>query len=574
MLYEKLANLYLELSSTTKRLEKIEILGNFLPDIKDEESYIVYLIQGNLYPNYDERKLGISEQLAIRSIAKAFGTTPEKVTQKWKELGDLGLTAKDFCKNKKQATLFGFSQLTTDKVLENLRKIPELVGVGTEQHKLALITNLLMSAKPTEAQFLTRTLIGDMRIGVQESTIKSGMIKAFFEDNKDYEPIIQRAIDLKNDLAEILKLAKTKDIGKLQEIKLEVGSPIRAMLADKVSSAEEGLKQVGSPLAAEYKYDGFRMLCHKKDGIVTLYTRSLENVTKQFPEIENYVKEHVKGEEFILDGEAVGYDSETKEYTEFQKISQRIRRKHNIDELAKKLPVEFAVFDVLFYEGESKLETPFTERRQLIEEIITEQPFKITTSKLLISSDPEEITNFYKQALKDNQEGLMFKALNAEYKPGKRVGQMVKWKPEDKELDLVIIGGEWGTGKRSGWISSFNLACQKDGEYLEIGKVGTGISEKETETSNVTFEKLTNLLKPLITKEDAKEVKVTPQVVVTVTYQDIQKSPTYSSGWALRFPRITHLREDKPLIEIASEEEVEDAYFDAKKKSYGGGNRY
>jgi len=574
MQYEKLAQLYLNLSSTTKRLEKIDILSLFLPEIKDEEAYILYLIEGNLYPNHDQRKLGISEQLAIRSIAKSFGSTPEKVTQKWKELGDLGEAAKDFCKNKKQATLFGFSQLTTDKVLENLRKIPELVGTGTEQHKLALITNLLMSAKPVEAQFLTRTLIGDMRIGVQESTIKTAILKAFFEGNKDYEPIIQNAIDVKNDMAEVFKLSKTKDIGKLQEVKLEVGSPIRAMLAAKVSSAEEALEELGAPLAAEYKYDGFRMLVHKKGNEIKLFTRSLEDVTKQFPEIEEYVKEYVKGDDFILDAEAVGYDKTTKEYTEFQAISQRIRRKHKIHELAEKLPVELAVFDVLFYNGISQLEKPFQKRAELVREIITEQEFKIVPSKMIISSNAEEITKFYKQALADNQEGLMFKRLDAEYKPGRRVSQMVKWKPEDKELDLVIVGGEWGTGKRSGWISSFNLACQKDGKYLEIGKVGTGISEKETEGNKLTFDNLTRLMKPLITNEDGKDVKVKPQIVVTVTYQDIQKSPTYSSGWALRFPRISHLREDKPLIEIATEEEVEDAFFSAKKKGYGGGNRY
>jgi len=574
MQYEKLANLYSDLSSTTKRLEKISILSQFLPEIKDEESYILYLIEGNLYPNYDQRKLGISEQLAIRSIAKSFGTTPEKVTQKWKELGDLGLTAKDFCKNKKQATLFGFTQLTTGKVLENLRKIPELIGVGTEQHKLALITNLLMSAKPIEAQFLTRTLIGDMRIGVQESTIKSAILQAFFNGNKDFEPTIQKAIDVTNDLGTVFKISKKRDIAELDKLKLEVGNPIRAMLAAKVSSAEEAIKELGVPLAVEYKYDGFRMLVHKKGNEVILFTRSLENVTKQFPEIEEYVKKYVKGDSFILDAEAVGYDNKTKKYTDFQAISQRIRRKHKIEEVRQKLPVELCVFDVLYYNGETQIEEPFEKRAKLVRDIIEPQPFKIIPSHKIVTSDAQEIKDFYKKALADNQEGVMLKTLDAPYKPGRRVGQMVKLKPEDKELDLVIVGGEWGTGKRSDWIASFTLACEKDGKYLEIGKVGTGIKELDSSGSNLTFENLTNLMKPLITKEDGKEVSVTPKIVVTVTYQDLQKSPTYSSGWALRFPRIAILREDKPLIEIANEEEIEDAYYREKKKSFGSSNRY
>ncbi|MDA3837126.1 MAG: ATP-dependent DNA ligase [Nanoarchaeota archaeon] len=565
MLYEKLAQLYKSLSSTTKRLEKTEILSEFLKETPKEESEIIHLIQGNIYPDYDQRKLGISEQLAIKSISKSFGTTPEKVTQEWKKVGDIGEVAKNLCKTKKQTTLFGSISLTTTKVLDNLQKIPELIGNGTESHKLGIITELLIYAKPIEAKFITRTLIGDMRIGVQESTIKHAILKAFFEGNKDYEPIIQRAIDRTNDLSKIFQISKDEKIEELEKIKLEVGSPIRAMLAAKVSSVEEALKQMGSPLAAEYKYDGFRMLIHKKEGEVTLFTRSLENVTKQFPEIEEYVKEFVKGDSFILDAETIGYDKITKEYTDFQAISQRIRRKHKIEEVMNKLPVELAVFDILFYNGESQIEKPFKERTELVRKIITPHPFKIIPSHMIISSDAEEIKRFYKKALADNQEGLMLKTLDAEYNPGRRVGQMVKLKPEDRDLDLVIIGGEWGTGKRSGWISSYTLACKKDDKYLAVGKVGTGISEKE-ESGKLTLEQLTNLLKPLIKKEDGKDIEIEPKIIVSVTYQDLQKSTTYKSGYALRFPRITNLREDKPLSEIATQKEIEKAFVGQRVK--------
>lgn len=565
MQYSALAETYDKLASTTKRLEKTDILAEFLTQIPEQETDIIHLIQGNIYPDYDQRKLGLSEQLAIRAIAKAVGTTKELVTQEWKKIGDLGKVAKSLCKEKKQTTLFGGVKLTTNKVLENLKKIPGLTGTGTEAHKLALITELLTSATPVEAQYITRTIIGDMRIGVQESTIKSAILKAFFENNKEYEPILQKAIDISNDLAHIFQISKHKDIEELKKIKLEVGSPIRAMLAAKVSSAEEALKTMGSPLAAEYKYDGFRMLVHKEKGKVTLFTRRLENVTKQFPEIEEYVKEFVKGDTFILDAEAIGYDKKTKKYTDFQAISQRIRRKHKIEEIKNKLPVELAVFDILFYNGESQIETPFQQRAELVRKILTPHPYKIIPSHMIITSDPEEIKQFYKKALADNQEGLMLKTLDAEYNPGRRVKQMVKLKPEDKDLDLVIVGGEWGTGKRSGWISSFTLACQKDGEYLEIGKVGTGVSEKE-ESGKITFEQLTNLLKPLIKKEDGKDITVKPKIIVAVTYQDIQKSPNYSSGFALRFPRITVLREDKPLNEIATTEEIKNAFVKERTK--------
>ena len=567
MRYSKLAEFYEEASSTTKRLEKIDILSKFLKSLKKEDSDILYLIEGNIYPNYDERKTGISNQLAIKAITKATGTNSKKVVQKWKTIGDIGKVAEELTKHKEQATLHN-NILTTEKVLENLRKLPELEGKGTVNKKLALITELLTSALPTEALYLVRTLIGDLRIGVQESTIKYGILKAFFKNNKEYENIIQRAIDNSNDLAIVFKIAKKGKIKELEKVHLEVGKPIKAMLAQKAKDIDDAFKKLGKPMAIEYKYDGFRLLIHKTNNKVTLFTRSLENVTKQFPEVEEYIKKFIKGNSFILDSEAVGYDKKTKNYTDFQKISQRIRRKYHIDKLQKDLPVEINVFDVLYYNEKSQIDVSFKKRRELIEKIVINHPYKLIASKHKITSSKKEVEEFYKKALKNKQEGIMMKNLEAEYKPGRRVGHMLKLKPDENELDLVITGGEWGAGKRAGWISSFILSCKKANKYLEIGKVGTGILEKETETSKITFENLTKLLKPLIIEEKGKKVKVKPKIVVTVTYQDIQRSPNYESKWALRFPRITLLRNDKPLSEIATLEEIEKDFKNSKHENY------
>ncbi|MEA3413968.1 MAG: ATP-dependent DNA ligase [Nanoarchaeota archaeon] len=567
MRYSKLAELYKELSSTTKRLEKIDILSKFLEDVKEKEFYLLYLIEGNIYPDYDERRMGISNQLAIKSIAKATGTTTIKVNSLWKKLGDLGETAKELTKKKKQTTLASHV-ITTQKVLENLRKLPELEGKGTVDRKISLITELLTSASPIEALYLIRTLIGDLRIGVQESTIKYSILKAFFKNNKDHEDKLQRAIDRSNDLAVVFKIARTKKIKELEKIKLEVGKPIKAMLAQKAKNIEEAFKQLGTPLIIEYKYDGFRLLIHKANNKITLFTRSLENVTKQFPEVEAYIKEYIKGDSFILDSEAVGYDKKTKKYSDFQAISQRIRRKHNVDQLSKKLPVEINVFDILYYNGKSQLDEAFEKRAKLIRKIIKDHPYKIIASKQKTTSDKKVVEEFYKKALKDKQEGIMMKNMHAEYKPGRRVGHMLKIKPEENELDLVITGGEWGTGKRAGWISSFILSCKKGNEYLEIGKVGTGVAEKETEDNKITFDNLTKLLKPLIEKEKVKNIQIKPKIIVTVHYQDIQRSPNYKSGWALRFPRITALRNDKPLSEIANLEEIEKDFKTSKHQSW------
>ena len=568
MRYEKLAELYEEASSTTKRLEKTEILSKFLRHLSLKDRDIMYLLMGDIYPEYDERRIGISNQLAIKAIAKSTGIEEKKVIHEWKILGDIGLVAEKFTLHKKQSTLHSHV-LTTQKVIENLRKLPELVGKGTVGKKLSLINELLTSANPVEAKYLVRTLIGDLRIGIQESTVRESMAVAFFKKDKEVSDKIQRAIDRSNDLAVVFDIVQKKKLKELDKIKLQIGKPIKAMLAQKALTIKDGFKEVGIPCAVEYKYDGFRLLIHKNNNEIKLFTRSLENVTKQFPEVVDYILKYVKGNSFILDSEAVGYNQKTKKYTDFQAISQRIRRKYHIEKLQKELPVEVNIFDILLYNGKSQLDESFEKRTKLLRRVVKDHPYKIISSKQIITGDEKKAKEFYKQAIKDNQEGVMMKNLDAEYKPGRRVGHMLKVKPDERDLDLVITGAEWGTGKRSGWLSSFILSCKgkKKGEYLEIGKVGTGIAEKDNE---ITFEKLTKLLKPLVVKEKGKNVSIKPKIVVAVTYQEIQKSPNYDSGWALRFPRFTALRNDKPLSEIADiEEVVEDFKLQKRNYKYG-----
>jgi len=564
MKYQKLAQLYEDLTSTTKRLEKIEILSKFLKRLHKDDRDIMYLLEGDIYPEYDERRIGISNQLAIKAISRATGTDTKKIIQEWKAIGDLGKTAEKFTLHKKQATLH-FQILTTEKVLGNLRKLPELEGKGTVNKKLALITELLTSASPIEALYLIRTLIGDLRIGVQESTIREAMSSAFFDRNKEASEAIQKAIDKANDLAIVFDISRKGKLKELKKVSLEIGKPIKAMLAQKVTSFEDGFKELGKPCAIEYKYDGFRMIIHKKGKEIILFTRSLEKVTKQFPEVVGYILKYVKGNSFILDSEVVGFNKKTKEYTDFQAISQRIRRKYNIDKLQKELPVEVNVFDILYYNGKSLLDEPFEKRAKLVRKIIKNNPYKIISSKQIITSDEKKVKKFYKKALEANQEGVMMKNLKEGYRPGRRVGNMVKMKPEERDLDLVITGAEYGTGKRSGWLSSFILSCRgkKKREYLEVGKVGTGIKEKSEE--GLSFDELTKLFKPLIIEEKGKNVKIKPKIVVSVTYQEIQRSPNYKSGWALRFPRFTALRPDKPLKEIADLKEIEEDFKNQKR---------
>lgn len=561
MEYKKLANLYEDLSSTTKRLKKIEILSEFLKSVSEKDRDVLYLLLGDIYPEYDERRIGISNQIAIKAISKATGIDIKQITKEWKSIGDLGKVSEKITIKKSQSTLASHI-LTTQKVIDNLRKLPELEGKGTINRKIALITELLTSASPIEAKYLIRTLIGDLIIGVKESTIRESLAKAFFRDRKQAAIKIQEAINKTNDISQVFEIAKKKKLPELEKLHLEIGKPIKAMLAQKVNNFQEGFKALGKPCAVEYKYDGFRILIHKKNNEIILFTRSLENVTKQFPEVVEYIKKYVKGNSFILDSEAVGFDKKTKKYTAFQDISQRIRRKYNIKELQEKLPIEINVFDILYYNGKSVMEEPFKKRTDLIKKIIKNSPYKIIFAKQIITSDEKKAQAFYEKALENNQEGVMMKNLEAPYQPGRRVGHMMKIKPEVRDLDLVIVGGEYGTGKRSGWISSFILACKNKEKYLKIGKMGTGIKEKEEQ--GVSFEQLTKEVKPYIIKEKGKKVEIKPKIVISVTYQEIQHSKNYDSGFALRFPRFVALRPDKKADQIATLDEIKQ---DAKKQA-------
>lgn len=583
MEYIKLVEIYKKLEETTKRLEKTHIISEFLKTIDIENLPIItLLLQGKLFPNWDENKIGVASRLILKAINTSTGISAFKIEHEWKKTGDLGIVAENLVKQKKQSTLLQ-TKLTVKKVFDNLRKLAGLEGAGTVDKKIKLIAELLTSAKPIEAKYIVRTILEELRVGVGEGSLRDAIVWAFFgdkiglkylsenkieiksrEEYNKYIDAVQRAYDLTNDFSSVAASAKKGSLKGLKDMDIVVFRPLKVMLALKVKDVEEGFERCGKPLDVEYKLDGFRIQAHKEGGKIKLFTRRLEDVTAQFPDVVEYVKKNVKGNSFIIDSEAAGFNPKTGKYLPFQKISQRIKRKYNIPEMAKKFPVEMNVFDILYYNGKNLIKEDFKKRRELIEKIVTNKKRKIVVVKNLITSNAKEIEKFYKESLSAGNEGVMLKKLDSPYKPGARVGHMVKLKPTMETLDLVIVGAEWGEGKRAKWLSSFVLACREDGKFLEIGKMGTGIKEKAEE--GISFEELTKLLKPLITAEKGKNVTIKPKIVVEVDYEEIQKSPTYSSGYALRFPRLKSLRLDRDSSEASDLDMIEDLYYSQKKK--------
>ena len=569
MKYADLVKVYSALEDTPKRLAKTKILSEFLVGIPSSDlEACVLLLQGKLFPAWDDRKIGIASRLVVKALHTATGSSTAAIEKEWKKTGDLGLVAEHLVTGKKQATLFSTS-LTVGKVFSNLQKLASLEGHGTIAVKMQYISELLTSASSLEAKYIVRTLLEDLRIGVGEGSFRDAIVWGFFgkklgisydakeheislSDREEYNSvvgIVQHALDVSNDFGVVVKAA-SKGLKALESVDMQVFNPIKVMLALKVEGISEGFERCGTPAAAEYKLDGFRLQIHKDKGEVRLFTRRLENVTTQFPDVVSAVLEHCSGTSFILDAEAVGFDVKTKQYLPFQHVSQRIRRKYGIEEMIKKLPVEVNVFDVLAYDGDSLLGEPFEKRRKIAEKIVKDVERSIVVVDHVVSSDSKKIDAFYKKSLASGNEGIMMKKLDAPYKPGARVGYMVKVKPVMDTLDLVIVGAEWGEGKRAAWLSSFTLACKDGDSYLEIGKMGTGIKEKEGE--GVTFKQLTSLLKPLIVSEEGKSVVVKPKIVIEVNYEEIQKSPTYSSGYALRFPRLVGVRDDRKAADCST----------------------
>lgn len=558
--YSRICEVYTALEGTSKGLEKTDILAEFLGEIRGNPEFI-YLLRGKLFADYDNRELGVSHQLIIKAISRAAGISEAKVVDEFKELGDLGSVAEKVLGGKKKQKGLFEERLSVEKVLENLRKLPELEGKGTVDLKIGYVVDLLHSASAAEAKYVVRTVLGDLKVGVGTGILRDAIVMYCFEpkdleDKKVCVKAVQEAYDKATDMREVFERACSDE---LEKIKLLPGKPLKVMLFPKAKDVEDAFRIVGRPAAFEYKYDGFRVMVNKAEsGEVKIFTRALENVTKQFPEIVEYVESHVRGENFILDCEAVGFDAKTGEYTDFQAISQRIRRKYGISEMRQELPVELVVFDVVYLDGNSLIETAFKERRKTVERIVREEDKKIVLAKQIVTSDSDEVERFYDEALDDNQEGLMGKRLDAPYKPGARIGHAVKLKPEDADFDLVITGAEWGTGKRAGWLTSFDIACREsevEGKLLSIGKVSTGL--KELQDEGLSFGEMTDILEKLVLKVEGRHVDVRPEVVISVQFQNVQRSPTNSSGFALRFPRILRLRSDRGVGDIATVGEVE-----------------
>src|SRR3989338_2541678 len=540
MKFSQLAELYEQLDSTTKKLEKRDILAEFYKKCADTELYkAVVLSMGTVFPR-GEQELGIAVGMIKKVIERVTGASNSEVVEKFKTTGDLGLAAEKLMEKRKQDSL-ARRELTIDHVFDNLRKLPTITGQGSQDKKIGLIAELLSAAGPKEARYIVRTALGQMRIGVAAGIVRDAIAKAFSQDAKE----IDRIHDILGDFGKVAEMAKKDKL----KAEMQVGIPLRVMLADRAADLKEAMEKF-EKVAIETKYDGFRIQCHKNGNDVKVFSRRMENVTRQFPDIVAMVKEGVTARQCIIEGEALAIKAGRPQ--PFQTLSRRIQRKHDIERTVKEIPVQVNLFDLLYMDGVSYLNETFRERWNQLNKIISEnKSFKL--AEHLETEDFEKADKFYKKSLAAGQEGVIVKNLDAPYQPGKRVGYWLKDKSILDPLDLVVVGAEWGEGRKAKWFSSVILAARDNEKLVSTGRMASGFTEEQ-------LEELTKTLKPLIISEEGKVVTVKPQVVLEIGYEELQKSPKYESGYAMRFPRLLNFRSDKSPEDCTTLKEIEKIY--------------
>ncbi len=539
MEYAKLAELCIALENTPSKSEKSSLIAEFLSRVPENELEIVMpLLTGKVFPEWSELELG----LLYDAIAFVTGVNKEHLKEAIAREGDIGSASEKLFQTKLQTALVT-RPLTLEKVYENFKKIAQASGHGAQDKKIKLLSELFGSASPSEAKYLVRTVLNELRVGVAEGLVRDAIAKAYGVAPE----LVERAYMLTNDFSRVATAAKKGEAG-LQSVAMQLGVPVKPMLAQLAPSLSEVLNTHGKA-ALETKYDGARVQVHKSGEEVKIFSRRLENVTHALSDVVDAIRRGVTADNAILEGEAVAIDAATKKPRPFQDMLRRFRRKYEIEKMSKEIPFETYLFDVLYINGKSMIDVIFEERRKKLEAIVADN----LIAEQLVTGEIKEAEKFYQRALQIGHEGIMIKNLNAPYVPGARVGYMYKLKPVMETLDLVIIGALLGTGKRAGWLGSYLLGAQSDGEFLPIGRVATGVTEEQ-------LEELTALLKPLIEQESAGEVKLKPEVVVEIAFQEIQKSPKYASGYALRFPRIIRIRHDKSSNEADSIDRVRELY--------------
>ncbi len=575
--YKLVAQTYEKLERVSGRIEMRAILAALFAKVSEDEIYmVVHLTRGALGPEYLGLEFGVGEKLTIKAIHRATGVDEKEIQKKFLQTGDIGVAAEWAVRQKKQVSLFT-SELTVEKVYNNLKKMATLSGEGAMENRIRLLSELFQDATPLEARYIARTVTGRLRLGVADSTILEAI--ALSCRLLQYKPEIEAAYNIYPDLGEIARILKREGIQGIKKVKITLGIPIRPMLGERAKDPREIIERHKVTMA-EYKYDGLRMQIHIfPDGKIKIFSRRLEDLTSQFPDVVEYIKNSFKAKEAIVEGETVAINPDTLELRPFQELAHRRGRKYDIHEAIKEYPVATFLFDCVYVNGEGLINKPLKERRKTLEGLfdfeLSERVF-LSTSKVI--DNVNDLESFFLEAIENGCEGIMAKDPESVYRAGVREWLWIKYKRDYKSeltdtLDLVAVGAFAGKGRRAGTYGALLMAAYnpEDGTFETVCKLGTGFDD-------ATLFKLPEIFRPYLRKDKHPLVKskleadfwFDPAIVMEVQGAEITLSPIHTcaygkikegAGLAIRFPRFTgRWRRDKKPEEATTSQELVEMY--------------
>ena len=581
--YAIIADSYEKIEATTKRLEMTDLLVELLKKTpKNEVAKVVYLTQGKLYPDFTGVEMGVAEKLAIKALSRASGQSESVIQAELQTSGDIGQTSEKQLAKRKQSTFFT-KTLTVERVYETLDKLAKTSGSGAVDTKMALLCGLLTDASPREAKWIIRTVTGNLRLGIADMSVLDALAIAY-GGGKEARELIERAYNISSDLGRVANVVVEKGIEGIKEFEVMVFEPIRPMLAERLGAPEEILEKFSGKCISEYKYDGERIQAHKKDGKVVLFSRRLENISDQYPDAVDLIKEKISVKEAILEAECVAMDLETGDMRPFQELMHR-RRKYGVEAAIKDYPISLFAFDALYVDGKDLTLEPFPQRRKILEKIIKQSDrMKPATQKLVRS--PRELEDFFEEAIAEGCEGLMCKSVakDSVYQAGSRGWLWIKLKRDYRSemtdtVDLVVVGAFHGRGKRVGTYGALLLATYNGGNdtYETVTKCGTGFTDKDLATLHEMLQK------HVVPRKNSRvqsmleaDVWFEPAVVLDILGAEVTLSPIHmcamnsirkGAGLAIRFPRFTgKYRIDKAPEDATTSKEIVEMYRGQLKK--------
>ena len=584
MQFGNLAEVFDRLEKTSSRLEMTDILAEFFRSVKPEEiRKTIYLSVGRLHPDFVPLELGMADKLVLKAIASVSGRRSEEVEDLWTKTGDPGEVAEMLIAKKKQMTLFS-EPLSFQNVIEGLTAIENASGKDSQDKKMKLLARMLHDSSPLEARYLCRIVTGRMRVGAGTMTAMDALASAFA--SKEDRPDIERAFNITCDMGLVAETLASGGLDAVKGIEVSVGNPVKVMLAERLRSLPEIMERLGGKCAFEYKYDGIRVQAHIKKGpggFVKLFSRRLEDLTSNFPDIGEALLRQLKGREAIVEGECVAYDPDTGTLQPFQNVTHR-RKKHGMEKAVEDIPVRIFLFDMLYCDGEDYTLKPYSFRRMRLESSFkdddSERYDRIGyTSRAIIDSD-EKAQKFFDGAIAARCEGIMAKSLSEDsvYRAGSRGFLWIKYKKDYTQalvdsFDLTVVGAFYGMGKRAGKYGALLMAAYDPdtGRFGTACKLGTGFDDAFLDAMPGLLEKYRCETKPAsLDAEMVPDVWFIPGVVLEVTAADISLSPIHTiaygtvkedAGLGLRFPRFTgRVRDDKTPEQCTTASEIVEFY--------------